>query len=598
MKNLDDIRMNGSEYRLPIHTIMMIAIMVFVIETAVMFVLPYLPNMPRLMENVIDSTILVMFLIPGLYYFVYLPFVKKMVEIKQNELAKQQANDENRAKSVFLTKMSYELRTPLNEIISLSEVVLEDALVKEYNQYVEPIKRINASAKKLLSLIDDIFDISAIESGRIALQIGEVSVKQLAHELQRQCETLAAKNENILTVIYPENIGKMHTDYIQIKKIFWQLLSNYLQYTTQSQVVFSISEKKTQERHYLVFNLTTEKQSSKNNSIKRLLTYLTYTETEALQKLDVTALGIALVRKLITLLDGSVEVNSSANAPCVITVTLPRYTVAAQFDYHEVLLPAACLPQSKIELSSNKALLITSDERVANTVKASLQQCGLQVRVANNGVAGLRLAQEWGPAIVFLDLLLPDDNGWDVLSLLKTMEKFLINRVIAMSCTHNHQHAIILAVNHYLFTPISQPALNSLIERYCPTPASATVLIINQDVTNVSILQKALQDMHCQTLIVKNATEALHILEQNNVAMVMLDLSYHEEGAFEFIDKSRHLPSWAKTPLVVTMPKIISQEMQEKLTHHLEDMCYASNDTLDMFCQALVKTVRHFIVIP
>ncbi len=598
MKRLTYMRSKWDEYRLPLKIIIIIAIMVFIIETVVMFFLPYLPKMPRWVESIFDSTILVVFLIPGLYYFVFLPFVKKMVENKQNEMAKQHANDENRAKSVFLTKMSYELRTPLNEVISLSEVVLEDALVKEHMQYIDPIKRINASAKKLLSLIDDIFDISAIESDRVKLQINEVSVKQLTRELQRQCESIAAKNENTFSVSCPDNISKMHTDYIQVKKILWHLLNNCLQNTTGSQVVLSINDKKIQERHYVVFNIVTDNRGKMNAQNDHILSYLSYSEADALQKLDVTALGLTLVRKLITLFEGTLDVVSSADAQCVVSVMLPRYMIADQFDHHEVLLPAACLPQSKIELSSNKALLIVSDERIAYTLKVALQQCGLQVRVATNGVAGLQLAQQWVPSIVILDLLLPDANGWDVLSLLNTTDKTSVNSMIVMSCTPDQQHAALLPVNHYLFKPVTQQSLFTLIDHYCPAMSPATVLTIDQDTTTMQLLHRVLSAKHYSILAAKNIADALNILQQRDIALVILNLNHLEHDTFEFLSQMVRMPCWATTPIVLTMPKIISQEVQKELSQRVERMCDASTYTLESFSNMLIKTIRHFIVIP
>jgi signal transduction histidine kinase len=225
-------------------------------------------------------------------------------------------------KSQFLASMSHELRTPLNAIIGLTEMMVTNAARFGTEKALEPLRRVNAAGSHLLSLINEILDLSKIEAGKLELNAEPVDLARLIHEVIGTAGQLAEKNQNRLVVESQENLGALTADPMRLKQILLNLLSNACKFTKEGEVTLRV-RKVTDGRDWIELavadsgiGLTAEQQA-------KLFQEFTQADSLTTRRYGGTGLGLALSRKLARMMGGDVTVASEPGKGSVFTVRLP-----------------------------------------------------------------------------------------------------------------------------------------------------------------------------------------------------------------------------------------------------------------------------------
>ena len=234
---------------------------------------------------------------------------------RQLELASQH-------KSQFLASMSHELRTPLNAIIGLTEMMVTNAARFGTEKALEPLRRVNAAGTHLLSLINEVLDLSKIEAGKLELNPEPVNLARLIDEVIGTAGQLAEKNQNRLIVEAQENVGALTADSMRLKQILLNLLSNACKFTKEGEVALRV-RKVADGREWVELavadtgiGLTAEQQA-------KLFQDFTQADSLTARRYGGTGLGLALSRKLARMMGGDVTVTSEPGKGSVFTVRLP-----------------------------------------------------------------------------------------------------------------------------------------------------------------------------------------------------------------------------------------------------------------------------------
>jgi adenylate cyclase len=234
----------------------------------------------------------------------------------------RQLAEASERKSQFLASMSHELRTPLNAIIGLTEMMVTNAARFGKEKALEPLRRVNAAGTHLLSLINEVLDLSKIEAGKLDLNPETIHLTRLIDEVIGTAEQLAEKNKNRLIVEARENIGALKADPMPLKQILLNLLSNACKFTKEGEVALHV-RKVADGRDWIEvavadtgIGLTAEQQA-------KLFQDFTQADSLTARRYGGTGLGLAISRKLARMMGGDVTVASEPGKGSVFTVRLP-----------------------------------------------------------------------------------------------------------------------------------------------------------------------------------------------------------------------------------------------------------------------------------
>jgi len=234
----------------------------------------------------------------------------------------RQLAEASERKSQFLASMSHELRTPLNAIIGLTEMMVTNATRFGTEKALEPLRRVNAAGTHLLSLINEILDLSKIEAGKLELNPEPVNLARLIDEVIGTAGQLAEKNQNRLIVEAQENVGALTADSMRLKQILLNLLSNACKFTKEGEVALRV-RKVTDGRNWVELAVADSGIGMTAEQQAKLFQDFTQADSLTARRCGGTGLGLAISRKLARMMGGDVTMTSEPGKGSVFTVRLP-----------------------------------------------------------------------------------------------------------------------------------------------------------------------------------------------------------------------------------------------------------------------------------
>lgn len=246
------------------------------------------------------------------------------------ELAMASAEDANLAKSQFLANMSHELRTPLNAVIGYSEIMMEDSDILTPGEILSDLKKIHSAAKHLLTIIDDILDLSKIESGRMEFYLENFDIGTLVAEVTSTLQPLAEKNSNQLKVTCPLEIGEMRADLTRLRQILFNLLSNACKFTEHGTIMLTVDRDSLNGVEWVTFRVSDTGIGMTLQQLRKLFQPFVQADATTTRKFGGTGLGLVISRKFCQMMGGDVVVESSEGQGSMFIVRLPSDVVISR----------------------------------------------------------------------------------------------------------------------------------------------------------------------------------------------------------------------------------------------------------------------------
>ena len=469
---------------------------------------------------------------------------------EQAEEARLMAEAASRTKSAFLANMSHELRTPLNAIIGYSEILHEDAADRGDTASQADLVKIQSAGKHLLGLINDILDLSKIESGRMDIHLEDVDLSRLLTEVRVLVAPLMDKNANTLDVDMPADIGVMHVDVVKLKQSLINLLSNAAKFTKQGRVKLLVRRSGSDASGVVTFAVSDSGIGMTDEQMGRLFQAFTQADATTTRNYGGTGLGLTITKHFCTMLGGSIDVTSKPGEGSTFTITLPD---GGRRDH---VLPSAEAPRTSGAITGTTVLVVDDDPAVHDVLRQTLVKEGYRLLHAYDGAEALQIAHDDPPDVITLDVMMPLLDGWTVLGKLKSDPDLAHIPVIMLTIVDERTMGYSLGAAEYMTKPVDRARLVELLRRFAVRSQEAVILVVDDDADVRAVVRSTIEKTGLKSAEAENGRAALDWLTAHSPpALVLLDLMMPVMDGFEFLEKVKEITSLQRVPIVVLTAK-------------------------------------------
>ncbi|PZO81314.1 MAG: hybrid sensor histidine kinase/response regulator [Mesorhizobium amorphae] len=468
--------------------------------------------------------------------------------------ARDAAEEANRAKSQFIANMSHELRTPLSAVIGYSEMLEEEVEDLGEKHLLGDLGKIKSNARHLLSLINDVLDISKIEANKVEIFAETFDIAEMVRDVASTVGSLVERKENRLELDLAPDLGAMHSDVVKIRQILINLLSNAAKFTERGTITLAAT-RAADDR--ITFSVRDTGLGMTEEQRERLFERFTQADASTTRRFGGTGLGLAITKAFSDMLGGEVSVESKLDEGSTFTVSVPANVPVPQVLADETELHAAD--------EEEVVLVIDDDPATRDLLSRFLAKEGFAVRVAADGRSGLASAEALKPQIILLDVTMPRMDGWEVLRSLKADPGLAAIPVIMCTVIEEQHLGFSLGAADYLVKPIDWERLKESITRIAPLTPQGDVLVVEDDADTRQRLQTFLARENWTVTEAENGRIGLDKAEARRPDLVLLDLNMPEMDGFTFLRNFRSQPASADVPVIVMTARDLSAAERAEL---------------------------------
>ena len=505
-------------------------------------------------------------------------------------------------KSEFMANMSHELRTPLNSILLLSRLLSEDNNQNLSSEQIEYAKVIRNSGQGLLQLIDEILDLSRIESGKLPLEHTIVTIEEILADMKMLFLPLAKdKNLELNFITEDGTPAQLETDKMRLEQILKNLLSNAFKFTPKGSITLRVSPSPSQ-KNFIDFSVRDSGIGIPEDKHQLIFEAFQQADGSTRRKYGGTGLGLSISRELSKLLGGEISLTSSPDEGAEFTVSIPLFKmepveekeiaslthIAEGANGNKKALPLFTLtdippeiPDDRDDLkATDKVLLIVEDDTVfAKTLLDFSRKKGYRGVVAVSGDAGIRMAKRYKPVGILLDVQLPVKNGWEVMEELKKDPQTRHIPVHIISSFEVKSESILKGAIDFISKPMEPEHIDTVFEKieYVMKRSAKKVLIIEDNTRHAQALSFFLDSHSVHTEISYNIAESITILQKEGIDGVILSREKSDNGTGDkdenvTLETIRQNPSLENIPIIVFTGNTISRGEEVRLRQYADSI--------------------------
>jgi HAMP domain-containing protein/signal transduction histidine kinase/DNA-binding response OmpR family regulator len=549
---------------------------------------------------------------------------KKQVEAKNIEIDMARRAIEEKAeqlaltskyKSEFLANMSHELRTPLNSLLILSKLLADNPQGNLNDKQVDFARTIHSAGSDLLSLINDILDLSKIESGTVSIEVGEMPMASLKQHMERTFRQLAADKNLEFNVNFDEALPEtIRTDEKRLQQIVLNLLSNAFKFTARGSVTLDVvcATSGWSQSHPVLRNadraisiaVTDTGIGIPEDKQKLIFEAFQQADGTTSRKYGGTGLGLSISREIARLLGGELKVSSKPGEGSTFTLFVPLAAAqlpatqgggSARYENSGASVPSALpagfeVQDDRDDLGDDPFVLIVEDDPTFAAILLELaRESGLKAVVSTAGAGTLAMARKLKPSAITLDLGLSDIDGFVLLDLLKHDPETCDLPIHVISGADRRESALSMGAFGVTEKPADREELGAVFQellarshkspRKHPTATNsgpsqrgvaggrgAPVLIVDDDIRNIFSLTSVLESYGVEVLHAERGREGIEILERTpDIEGALIDIMMPEMDGYETMRQIRDRPQLAELPLIAVTAKAMKGDRQKCL---------------------------------
>jgi len=510
-------------------------------------------------------------------------------------------------KSEFLANMSHELRTPLNSLLILSKDLSENKKENLTDSQVESAEIINDSGNQLLTLINDILDLSKIESGKMLVNPEYIELEELESNIKSMFTHMAEKKKLFFkTIVVSNDTNTIFTDYQKINQILKNLISNAIKFTSNGGVTVTFVISKDQKDSLCIDVADTGIGIPEDKQIEIF---------EAFQQVDGsisrnyggTGLGLSISRELAKLLNGKIALTSKYGQGSVFTICIPVIYATSSSDSNinnseeeknietinipETITPKIvtlekAIPEQNDEIifidddrnslsKDDKIMLIIEDDLIlAKSLKDKCYDSGFKCLVAGTGENGLYLTERYKPDAIILDIMLPGIDGYKVLDIIKQNPETRHIPIQMMSSIDNDIDILKKGAIGFLPKPITQENITGTLDKISKhlNKNVKDLLIVEDDEVNRIMISKLLGGKDVNLSLTDSGAEALELLKNNTYDCVVLDIGLNDMSGIELVQKFNKVCRKKLPPIIVYTARELTKEETKELLRYTQSI--------------------------
>tara|TARA_B100001063_G_scaffold155293_1_gene144900 strand:- start:3499 stop:6477 length:2979 start_codon:yes stop_codon:yes gene_type:complete len=502
------------------------------------------------------------------------------------ETARDEARDASDQKTKFFANMSHELRTPLNAILGYGEMLYEDCEDLGYDDLLPDLKKITSSGSHLLSLINNILDLSKIEAGKMELFITSFEIENMIQTIKDVSEPLAAKNDNGFVINLDGAMGSMSQDETKLRQCLTNFLSNGFKFTKNGTVTLDVKSRLDGDTEFIDFAVIDTGAGMSSEGVAKVFEEYTQAERSTSANYGGTGLGLPISKKFAEMMGGDVVVTSEEGAGSVFTLSVPRECP----EYNEDEVDSNVI---NLDADDNLVVLVDDDVAMHDLIKRTISKLNLTLIGATNSEKGMELIREVKPKLILLDVLMPGRDGWSLLKECKTDTELKDIPVIMISQLNQSNLAASLGANDYLTKPIDRTHFVNTIQRLLGTGGKdQKVLVIDDDKDVRELLSRLLKDAGYRPIDARDGKEGLE-RTKDEPALIILDLEMPRMDGFEFLDNYiKDVSEEKRAPVLVFSGKDLTDVQEDLLKERVVGLVKkddVSMDNLSKMIQGIVQ---------
>ncbi|WP_313502972.1 response regulator [Kaistella carnis] len=523
---------------------------------------------------------------------------EKNALIEQHNIDIQQKSREleqsTKYKSEFLANMSHELRTPLNSILLLSKLMADSDDLDE--QYVEYAEVMQSSGQGLLTLIDEILDLSKIESGKMTLEINEVPLEEITTDMKMLFSPVAKQKNLALNIeIEPETSQILNTDKLRLEQVLKNLLSNAIKFTSEGGITLNVSTNEAKEK--IFFKVIDTGIGIAKDKLKMVFEAFQQADGSTQRKYGGTGLGLSISRELARLLGGQIDLKSTEGVGSEFTLIVPVdleetpieeiEPVPEKVVYPVVEAPkqperyiADRIPQAIPDdreniVEGDKVILIIEDDTAFAKILMDFSRTkNYKVIAAVRGDVGIEMAQHYKPLAILLDIQLPIMDGWQVMEALKSNPETKPIPVHIMSSMKMKQESLLRGAVDFINKPFALEQMQEVFKKLenALNRSPKKVLIVEENEQHAKALSYFLSANSINTDIVNNVAQSIDALQNQEIDCVILDMGMPDRNAYETLETIKQNKGLEHLPIIVFTGKNLSQGEESRIKKYADSI--------------------------